>query len=147
MPQIQRGRIAVALGAAVGGLLVGSFMPVAVALADVDGFVPDPSSFNPTDVSGFPPYSPEVLMGHEAWDLFDFTTNHVLVTNQLDGVDTETIFGPLTNNDFSNGDFTIDLANFGGGYANEWIDVPASSGISDLLITPFGDIPLMGTFF
>jgi hypothetical protein len=44
----------------------------------------------------------------------------------------------------------LDLANFGGGFENEWIDVPGSGtgyGISDLLITPFGDLPLLGSFF
>ena len=44
----------------------------------------------------------------------------------------------------------IDLANFGGGFENEWIDVPSGStdpGVSDLLITPFGDFALAGSFF
>jgi hypothetical protein len=120
---------------------------MAVAFADEDGYVPDPSTFNPTEVTGFPPYSAEEIMGNESWSRFDFTTNQVLVPDQLLGPDTETIFGSFTNNDFSNGDFTIDLANFGGGWENEWIDVPGSTGISDLLITPFGDFPLFGTFF
>ncbi|MEB3031135.1 hypothetical protein [[Mycobacterium] nativiensis] len=39
-----------------------------------------------------------------------------------------------------------DLANFGGGWENEWIDNPAV-GASDLMITPFGDFPLFGSFF
>jgi hypothetical protein len=117
---------------------------MAVAFADDNGYVPDPSTLFPVpEVTGFPPYSPEVLTGHEAWSLFDLTTNNVLVPDQLDGVDTETIFGSLTNNDFSNGDITIDLANFGGGWENEWIDFTGSTGAqSDLLITPFGDMPL-----
>jgi hypothetical protein len=140
-------RITSALVAAAGGLLVGACLPMAVAVADEDGFVPDPSTLNPTDVSGLPPWTPEVIVGHEAWSLFDFTTNTVLVPDQLDGVDTETIFGSFINNDFSNGDFTIDLANFGNGWENLWIDEPASAPISDLLITPFGDFPLFGTLF
>ena len=74
----------------------------------------------------------------------------MLVPDQLDGVDTETVFVSSTNEAFSYGDFTIDLANFGGGWAKEWINLPGTgvgNGISDLLITPLGDFPLMGTFF
>jgi hypothetical protein len=143
-------RLTLTVGAAAGGLLVGAFLPMAVAFADETGFVPDPSTLNPTSVTGFPPYSPEELMGHEAWNRFDFTTNTVTVPDQLDGVDTETVFGSFTNDNFSNGAFTIDFANFGGGWENEWIDIPGTgpgSGISDLLITPFGDMPLLGTLF
>jgi hypothetical protein len=147
MVEIQRRRITLALVAAAGGLLVGTFLPMAVAFADDTGWVPDPSTLNPTDVSGFPPWSPEVITGHEAWSRFDFTTNTVTVPDQLDGVDTETIFGAFTNNDFSNGGITIDLANFGNGWENEWVDFANSTVASDLLITPFGDFPLIGTSF
>jgi hypothetical protein len=146
MDKTQR-RITLALGAAVGGLMAAAFLPMAVAFADDSGWVPDPTTLFPTDVSGMPPWSPEVIAGHEAWSRFDFTTNTVQVPDQLDGVDTETMFGAFTNNDFSNGDITVDLANFGSGWANEWIVFSNSAVASDLLITPFGDIPLMGTFF
>jgi hypothetical protein len=46
-------------------------------------------------------------------------------------------------------DTQIDLANFGGGWENEWIDIPSGSdaGTADLLITPFGDVPLFGSVF
>jgi hypothetical protein len=136
------------VGGAAGGLLVGVFLPVAVAFADDDGYVPDPSTLFPiSEVTGFPPYSPEEIVGHEAWSQFDFTTNTVLAPDQLDGLDTETIFGSFTNNDFSNGDFAIDLANFGGGWGNEWVDLLDAGTQSDLLITPFGDFSLFGTFF
>jgi hypothetical protein len=60
------------------------------------------------------------------------------------------VFGSFTNDDFSNGTVSIDFANFGGGWENEWIDFPGTgpgSAISDLLITPFGDFPVLGTFF
>jgi hypothetical protein len=147
MMRTQRSRMTLALGAAGAGLLVGTFLPVAVAFADDTGWVPDPSTLNPTDVSGFPPWSPEVIVGDEAWSRFDFTTNTVTVPDQLLGVDTETIFGAFTNNDFSNGDITADIANFGNGWENVWVDFSNGVGISDLLITPFGDFPLMGTFF
>jgi hypothetical protein len=142
-------RITRALGAAAGALTIIAFLPMAVAFADDNGWVPDPTTLFPvTEISGFPPYSPEVLTAHEAWSLFDFTTNTVLVPDQLDGLDTETIFGAFTNNDFSNGDITSDLANFGNGWENLWVDFTGSTGAqSDLLITPFGDFPLFGTFF
>jgi hypothetical protein len=142
-------RLALSLGAAAGGLLLGALLPTAVAFADEDGFVPDPSTLFPiTEVTGFPPYSPEEIVGNEQWSRFDFTTNQVLVPDQLGGPDTETIFGSFTNNDFSNGDVTVDLANFGGGWGNEWLDPTGTVGApSDLLITPFGDFPLFGTFF
>jgi hypothetical protein len=137
------------VGAAAGGLLVSAFLPIAVAFADEDGYIPDPSTLFPiSEVTGFPPYSPEVVMGNESWSRFDFTTNQMLVPDQLLGPDTETIFGSFTNNDFSNGGVTVDLANFGGGWENEWIDLTGGVGApSDLLITPFGDFPLFGTFF
>jgi hypothetical protein len=46
-------------------------------------------------------------------------------------------------------DLQIDLANVGAGFENEWIDIPSgsNSGISDVVITPFGDLPLLGTAF
>jgi hypothetical protein len=46
-------------------------------------------------------------------------------------------------------DTQIDLANFGGGWENEWIDIPSGpdAGTADLLITPFGDVPLCGSVF
>jgi hypothetical protein len=144
----QRCRITVALGAAAGALAVGALLPTAVAFADETGWVPDPGTLFPvTEISGFPPFSPEVVTGHESWNRIDFTTNTVTVPDQLEGTDTETIFGAFTNNDFSNGDFTIDFANFGGGWGNEWILFASSPVASDLLITPFGDFPLFGTFF
>jgi hypothetical protein len=148
MVEIQRRRITLALAAAAGGLLAGAILPMAVAFADDTGWVPDPSTLFPvTEISGFPPFSPEVLTGHESWNRIDFTTNTVTVPDQLEGTDTETIFGAFTNNDFSNGAFTIDFANFGGGWGNEWIEFANSTVASDLLITPFGDFPLFGTFF
>lgn len=142
-------RLTLTVGAAAGGLLVGAFLPMAVAFADEDGYIPDPNTLFPiSSVTGFPPYSPEVIVGNEAWSSFDFTTNTVQVSDDLDGIDTETIFGSFTNNDFSNGDFAIDLANFGGGWENAWVDnISSTLGPSDLLITPFGDFPLFGTLF
>ncbi|MGH3968978.1 MAG: hypothetical protein ACRDTV_12925 [Mycobacterium sp.] len=95
----------------------------------------------------------ELQAQHDRIKFADGTTKYkreVLRTGAVLGPDTETIFGSFTNDDFSNGDFTIDLANFGGGWENEWIDIPGTglgSGMSDLLITPLGDFALFGTFF
>jgi hypothetical protein len=143
-------RITLTLGAAAGGLLVGAFLPMAVASADEVWFLPDPLTFHATAVTGLPPYSPEVATGTETWDAFDFTTN-TLVTpfDTTSGVFTETVFGSFTNNDFTNGGSFDDLANFGGGWENLWVDLVGGSGggVSDLLITPFGDFPLLGTLF
>jgi hypothetical protein len=151
-------RITLTLGAAAGGLLAAAFLPMAVASADEVWYVPDPLSFDAiTAVTGLPPYSPEVVTGTENWVQFDFTTN-TLVTppspfTTISGVDTETVFGSFTNNDFSNGRAFDDLANFGGGWENLWVDLLPGGGsgpglgVSDLLITPFGDFPLLGTLF
>ena len=56
-------RISLALGAAAAGLLTAGFLPMAVASADEGIGVPDPNTFDPTQVTGDPPYSPEVVMG------------------------------------------------------------------------------------
>ena len=107
------------------------------------------------------------MTGAEDWSVNDATASIVADPDVLAGTDTETTIGSFTNDDFlfptSSGtiilegptDFTftpdtqIDLANFGLGFENEWIDIPSGSnaGISDLLITPFGDLQLLGTAF
>jgi hypothetical protein len=150
-------RITLTLGAAVGGLLGAAFLPMAVALADDIGAVPDPSTFSATTVEGFPPFYTEET-GTEFWSLDDFTTGmpSPLV---LSGEDTQTTFGSFTNDDFLITFFTLqgfpvgtqfDFANLGSGFANEWVDIPGTgtgAGVSDLLITPFGDLSLLGTLF
>jgi hypothetical protein len=156
-----------ALGAVAGGLLAAAFLPMAVAVADEFDFTPDTTTFDPTQVEGYPPLD-NVVTGTEYWSLYDLTNSTVSSPEYIDGVDTQTTIGSFTNDDFlqdsdypvsivSNGgditmpgDAQIDLADFGGGWENEWIDIPSSgspSGISDLLITPFGDFQLLGSFF
>ena len=157
-------RVTLTLGAIAGGLLAAALLPTAVAFADDYDLVPDTSTFVPTQVEGYPPLE-NVVTGTEQWTPFDLTSN--LATGVLlSGVDTETTIGSFTNDDFlqtgvgltlSFGanevvlptDTQIDLANFGGGFGNEWIDVPSGldAGTADLLITPFGDVPLFGSFF
>jgi hypothetical protein len=151
-------------GIGAGGLLTAAFLPIAVALADQYDFTPDITTFVPTQVEGFPPLINEVT-GAEQWNIFDLTTNTVFTSNVLDGTDTQTTIGSFTNDDHltniglaiigNSSSFhlpsgvQIDLANFGLGFENEWIDVPSGSesGVSDLFITPFGDFTLFGTAF
>jgi hypothetical protein len=159
-------RITLTLGAVGGGLLAAAFLPMAVAFADEFDFTPDTTTFDPTHVEGYPPLINEVT-GTEDWSVNDATASIVADPDVLAGTDTETTIGSFTNDDFLFGpsagtiilegptDFTfipdtqIDLANFGLGFENEWIDIPSGSnaGISDVLITPFGDLQLLGTAF
>src|SRR2546423_11490840 len=158
-------RTTLTLGAVVGGLLTAAFLPMAVAFADQYDFTPDPTTFVPTQVEGFPPFINEVT-GAEQWNIFDLTAHTVFHPNLLDGTDTQTTIGSFTNDDHltniglavvGHGGSTfdlpsgvqIDLANFGLGFENEWIDVPSGSesGVSDLFITPFGDFALLGSAF
>jgi hypothetical protein len=152
------------VSAVTGGLLAAAFLPMAVAVADDFDFTPDITTFVPKQVEGYPPLIDEVT-GAESWSLSDITTNTVVSTDDFDGTDTQTTIGSFTNDDYlaSSGltvlgmtqNFSapagtqIDLANFGLGYENEWLDIPSGpdSGISDLFITPFGDFELFGTGF
>jgi hypothetical protein len=155
---MNRRRIKFTLGAAA-GVLGAALLPMAVAFADTSDFQPDLTTFNPTNAIGYPPFDNE-LIGTEDWSRIDLTSGVVQTKDFFEGVDTQTTIGTFTNDDFlatvlSVTNFVgtqIDLANFGGGFENEWIDVPNTvgapfSGISDLLITPFGDFPLLGTAF
>jgi hypothetical protein len=128
-------------------LLATAFLPMADASAD-DIYVPDPSTFVPTQVSGIPPYSPQEVMGTESWSVFSLTTNTVLQPDVFSGVDTQTVIGSFINDDFAGPNGSVDLADFGGGWENEWLDALTgpNAGVSDLLITPFGDFELFGTF-
>jgi hypothetical protein len=155
-------RVSLTLGAVAGGLLAAAFLPMAVAFADQYDFTPDPTTFVPTQVEGYPPLINEVT-GTEDWGINDLTTNSTAQfgADDFTGTDTETTIGSFTNNDYLTGTALIagsfimqggtqvDVANFGGGWENEWIDVPGGTdpGISDLLITPFGDFQLLGSFF
>ncbi len=128
--------------------------------SDTDIFTPDTTTFDPTVAEGYPPLD-DVLQGKENWD---FSNPPSDTSATLFGVDTQTTIGSFSNNDFletgyveqaSNGatlpplpeiGSEIDLANFGGGFENEWISlVPVGGGadtFTDILITPFGDFTL-----
>ena len=157
-------RATLTLGAVAGGLLAAALLPMAVAFADDFDFTPNITTFVPTQVEGYPPLIDEVT-GTENWNFSDVTSGTVLVTDAFDGKDTETTIGSFTNNDYlTTSSFTvlgtttdfgapsgtqIDVADFGLGFENEWMDIPSGSdaGISDLLVTPFGDYALFGTGF
>jgi hypothetical protein len=151
------------VSAVTGGLLAAAFLPMAVAVADEEDFTPDLTTFTPRQVEGYPPLINEVT-GPESWSLSDITTNTVAFPDVFGGTDTQTTIGSFTNDDFlTSSSFTVlaspsffvpagsqlDLANFGLGYENEWLDIPSgtNTGISDLFITPFGDFALFGSGF
>jgi hypothetical protein len=157
-------RVTLAVGAIAGGLLAAALLPTAIAFADDYDVVPITDTFVPTQVDGYPPLD-NVVTGTEQWTPYDLTS-HSPIGVTIGGVDTETTIGSSTNDDFlqtgtgltlSYGandvvlpiDTQIDLANFGGGFGNEWIDLPSGpdAGTADLLITPFGDFPLFGSSF
>ncbi|MGH3563091.1 MAG: hypothetical protein ACRDTN_15230 [Mycobacterium sp.] len=152
-----RRRVTRILGAAAGGLVATTFLPVTVAFADTYVDVPDPATFNPTQATeGFPPFY-NVETGTEHWTIND-VSNGSSAFDQLSGIDTQTTLGFFTTDDFlvtfNDGaagappdGSQVDYANFGLGFANEWIEAPAATAggaptITDLFITPFGDFPL-----
>jgi hypothetical protein len=165
----RRRSLALSLGTAAGGLLATLFLPAAVAFADSFDFSPDTSTFVPAQLDGYPPLY-DVVVGSEKWSITDLTTNSSLqgYADDFTGTDTQTTFGSFTNNEFLTSQATafleqganpvtfeapagseFDLANFGLGFANAWMDLPGGpdAGASDLLITPFGDFALFGTGF
>jgi hypothetical protein len=158
--KINQRRLMVTFGAGAGGLLAAAFLPMAVAFADEYDFTPDTATFAPTQVEGYPPLIDEAT-GAESWNIGDATTNTVAFPHVIYGTDTETTIGSFTNDDYLTSTSVtvtgatsfelpagsqIDLANFGLGFENEWLDVASgsNSGISDLFITPFGDFELLG---
>lgn len=155
---------ALTLATLTGGLLAAAFLPTAVATADTYEILPNITTFVPSQVEGYPPLINEVT-GAEHWVVLDTATNAQIIYSA--GTDTHTTIGSFINDDFlANTGFgflgspgslgfdfptgtQVDLANFGLGFENEWMDIPngANAGISDLLITPFGNFELFGTGF
>ena len=162
---MRRRRMTLTLGAS--GLLAAGLLPMAVAFADDEGILFEPANGSYYLDSTGP--APPILIdsgpisigaGDEYWDAvvgYD-SASPIAYPDAMVGYEVDTTIGSFTNDAFDvRGDLPIvplptgtliDIANFGGGYMNEWIDVPGSglgSGVSDLLITPFGDLPLLGT--
>jgi hypothetical protein len=151
-----------AFGAAAGALLAATFAAVGVASADTWEITPDYNTFVPTSADGFPPLY-DTLLGTENVVVTDVTTNTPFGAGEP-GSDAHTTIGTFTNDDFlytanaetflvddTNGVSTftlapgteVDIANFGGGFENDWMNIPGT-GVTDMLLTPFGDfnIPL-----
>jgi hypothetical protein len=154
--------IFLAFGAAAGGLLAAGFAAVGVASADTWELTPDDNTFVPTSADGFPPLY-DTQFGTENVVVTDVTTNTPFGAGEP-GTDAHTTIGTFTNDDFlysaTKETFTVidpggpssftllpgtevDIANFGGGFENEWMNIPGT-GVTDILLTPFGDfnIPL-----
>src|SRR5690349_13839495 len=91
-------RITLTLGVLSGGLFAAAFLPMAPAVADQFDLTPDTTSFDPSQVEGYPPLFNDVT-GSESWNVTDLTTNSVSVSDFFKGVDTVTTFGSFTNDD------------------------------------------------
>ena len=160
-----RRRITLALGA--GGLLAAGLLPMALADADDQGLIFEPANgdYYLDSTGPGPPFLVDsgaisIAAGDEYWNAvvgYD-SANPIAYPDALVGYEVDTTMGSFTNEAFDvQGGLPIipiptgtliDITEFGGGYANEWIDVPGTGlghGVSDLLITPFGDLPLSGT--
>jgi hypothetical protein len=121
--------------------LAAAFLSTTVASADiVDLFTPDTSTFDPTT-------------GAEDWNYIFLPDSSQDVLDGFTTKDTVETFGSIVNNYATVTAFTtgpevgsdIDYLQLGGGYANEFVYEPGvSPAITDLLITPFGDITLLG---
>jgi hypothetical protein len=157
------------LAASAGGLLAAAFVSTAVASADiVDLFTPDTSTVDPT--TGTEDWD-DINLLDASQDVVDgFTTkgtvetfgsivnNYATVTASTTGpevgshIDYLTIGGGFLNaSEFvvyvPNGvnGVSSDILTIGGGYFNEFVYEPGvSPAITDLLITPFGDVTLLG---
>ena len=137
---MNRRRITLTIGAAAAGLLAADFLPAAVASADIDVlFTPDASTFDPTT-------------GTEEWNDIYLPDSSQDVVDGFTTTDTVGTFGSIVNNyavvtGFTSGPQVgsdIDYLQLGGGFGNEFVfEAGASPAITDLLITPFGDVTLL----
>jgi hypothetical protein len=138
---MNRRRVTLTVGAVAGGLLAAAFLSATVASAEiVDLFTPDTSTFDPTT-------------GTEDWNYIYLPDASQDVLDGFTTKDTVETFGSIVNNYATVTAFTtgpevgsdIDYLQLGGGYANEFVYEPGvSPAITDLLITPFGDVTLLG---
>jgi hypothetical protein len=132
-------RVSLSLAAAAGGILAAAFLPATVASADIEVlFTPDTSTFDST--TGAEDWN-DIFLPDPSQDVVDgFTTT-----------DTVETFGSIVNNyavvtGFTSGPQVgsdIDYLQLGGGFGNEFVYEPgATVPLTDLLITPFGDLTL-----
>jgi hypothetical protein len=165
---MNRRGIALSLAAAAGGLLAAAFVSTAVASADIgDLFTPDTSTFDPTTGTEdwndiyLPDASQDVVDGFTTKDTVEtfgfIVNNYATVTASTTGpevgshIDDLTIGGGFLNEN----EFVIepsgesdDVLIIGGGFANvvsgDYLTIGGGFAITDLLITPFGDVTLLG---
>jgi hypothetical protein len=137
---MNRRRFTLSLAASAGGLVTAAFLSAAVASADIDVlFTPDTSTFDPTT-------------GTEDWNDIYLPDPSQDVVDGFTTTDTVETFGSIVNNyavvtGFTSGPQVgsdIDYLQLGGGFGNEFVYEPgAAIPITDLLITPFGDLTLL----
>jgi hypothetical protein len=145
---MNRRRFTLSLAASAGGLVTAAFLSAPVVSADIDVlFTPDTSTFDPAPTSGFFEYATgtekwnDIYIPNASQDTFDgFTTNDTFekfgsTVNDY-AVVTSFLSGPEVGS-------TIDYLQFGGGYANEFVyEAGTPTPLTDLFITPFGDLTL-----
>jgi hypothetical protein len=159
-------RITFTLGAAGGGLLAAAFLPMAVAFADVDAYLPDPRyTPNAEYTDGMPPVYQDVL-GYDRFDWVDETQSttgnpDVLGTFNADTSEVSTAFGwtnqeLLVDDGGLSGDHpevgsVFDVTTFGSGFENVYSDLVGAGAnganlITDSFDTPFGDFAIPTAF-
>ncbi len=148
---MSRRRFTLSLVASAGGFFTAALLSAAVASADINELVtPDTSTFDPSPTAGFFEYA----VGTEEWNsiyLPDPSGPLGDVPDAFNTSDTFEKFGSITNDYATVTGFavgpspevgsTIDFLQFGGGFGNEFVFEPgAAVPLTDLLITPFGDL-------
>ncbi len=156
------------LGAASGGLLVATFLPMTDAYADTYEIVPEPGSTEV--VTGFfgepatPPAVAASIQGQQVFEVFDTTTGQAVGTFEADESTNPSLFSAanellLVTNDLSGtagtatGDTppvgsVINIADYGNGYERIYSDLASPNGdvITRNLITPFRTVAAPGHF-
>jgi hypothetical protein len=159
-------RFSLALTAATGGVLAAASLSLATAAADTWTVSPDfdvNTGLPPSVISetGMPPFYQDVLT-QGAYEVID--TDNTGYSNgyaEIGGLLSTTNMLGMTNADFvvnSNAfpgivptHSVIDIANFGGGFENQYVDLVGlgangSNEITDTVITPFGNFDIPTTF-
>jgi hypothetical protein len=157
---MNRRRIIRPLGVAAGGLGA-AFLPVAVAFADDYTFVPEPGTEQVTGIFGLLTAPPAVGGSVQETQVFDF---HDLITNGTGTVNADANifmdpFGDsnqellITPGDTTGTDvppvgsvFDTFTLGFDTGLQNVYSDIPGA-GVSDTLVSPFGDISIPFPFY
>ena len=156
-PLVRR-RITHLLGAAAGGLLVVTLLPITVAHADTYEILPAPNS--PEEITGFfglpttPPAVASSFQGQQVFELFDKTTGQAVGTFEADESTNSSLFGAANQLLLVTKDLTgtvgtatgdtptvgsvINIADYGNGYERIYSDLASPDGdvITHNLIFP-----------